>query len=73
MCTAITRVGGRVVRAPGSGTAGRSARAGLVLLQSPAFRNAYIIQLLGEGGGSGRSDRTPAFLRSLVFGRKQGS
>lgn len=73
VCTAITRVGGRVVRAPGSGTAGRSARAGLVLLQSPAFRNAYIIQLLGEGGGSGRSDRTPAFLRSLVFGRKQGS
>ena len=73
VCTAITRVGGRVVRAPGSGTAGRSARAGLVLLQSPAFRNAYIIQSLGEGGGSGRSDRTPAFLRSLVFGRKQGS
>lgn len=47
VCTAITRVGGRVVRAPGSGTAGRSARAGLVLLQSSAFRNAYIIQLLG--------------------------
>lgn len=73
VCTAITRVGGRVVRAPGSGTAGRSARAGLVLLQSPAFRNADIIQSLGEGGGSGRSDRTPAFLRSLVFGKKQGS
>lgn len=73
VCTAITRVGGRVVRAPGSGTAGRSARAGLVLLQSPAFRNADIIHSLGEGGGSGRSDRTPAFLRSLVFGRKQGS
>lgn len=49
VCTAITRVGGRVVRAPGSGTAGRSARAGLVLLQSSAFRNAYIIQLLGGG------------------------
>lgn len=38
------------MRAPGSGTAGRSARAGLVLLQSSAFRNAYIIQLLLGGG-----------------------
>lgn len=60
VCTAITRVGGRVVRAPISGTAGCSARAGLVLLQSPAFRNAYIIRLLGEGGESRRSDRIPA-------------
>lgn len=72
VCTAIMRVGGRVVRAPGSGTAGRSARAGLVLLQSPAFRNAYIIQLLGGGMGIWLSYRIPAFPRSLVFGRKQG-
>lgn len=72
VCTAITRVGGRVVRAPGSGTAGRSMRAGLVLLQSPAFRNAYIIQLLGGGMGIWLSYRIPAFPRSLVFGRKQG-
>ncbi|XP_064125955.1 uncharacterized protein LOC135227953 [Loxodonta africana] len=72
VCTAITRVRERVVRVPGSGTAGRSARAGLVLLQSPAFRNAYIIQWLGEGEGSGRSDRIPALLRFLVWERKQG-
>lgn len=43
------------MRAPGSGTAGRSARAGLVLLQSPAFRKAYIIRRREEGWGSGRS------------------
>lgn len=36
------------MRAPGSGTAGRSARSGLVLLQSPAFRNAYIISHWGR-------------------------
>lgn len=60
------------MRASDSGTEGPSARAGLVLLQSPAFRNAYIIQSLGEGGESRRSDRITAFLRSLVFGRKQG-
>lgn len=65
VCTAITRVWGRVVRAPGSGTEGPSARAGLVLLQSSAFRNAYITQSLGEGGEFRRSDRIPAFLRSL--------
>lgn len=53
------------MRAPGSGTKGSSARAGLVLLQIPAFRNAYIIQSLGEGGESRRSDRIPAFLWSL--------
>lgn len=41
------------MRAPGSGTAGRSARAGLVLLQSSAFRNAYIIQLLRGWGWEG--------------------
>lgn len=41
------------MRAPGSGTAGRSARAGLVLLQSPAFRNAYIIQCWGREGDLG--------------------
>lgn len=60
------------MRAPGSGTAGRSARGGLVLLQSPAFRKAYIIRRWEEGWGSGRSGRIPAFPRSLVLGRKQG-
>lgn len=65
VCTAITRVWGRVLRAPGSGTEGPSARAGLVLLQSSAFRNAYITQSLGEGGEFRRSDRIPAFLGSL--------
>lgn len=45
---------------------------GLFCFRAPLSETLTSFSCWEEGWGSGRSDRTPAFLRSLVFGRKQG-